>query len=141
MPLTIAAAETILADRCAPWIRDNLGLVIEAVGEGCSRLRLPPGEHLLTSAGVMSAQAVTTLADMTMIVAVASAFGECRAMTPVNHTISFMRATGAVDVIAEGRLLKRGRNLVFGEVTIYAADSDQPIAHATSVHALLGSAR
>lgn len=51
------------------------------------------------------------------------------------------RHVGAVDVNVEGRLLKRGRSLVLGEIAIDATDSDQPIAHATSADASLGSGR
>lgn len=139
MPLTMTAAAAILADHCAPWIQDNLGLVVETVGDGSARLRLPRRERLLNPAGRISEQAMMTLANTTMIVVVASSFGEYRAAATVNQAMTFIRAIGAVDIIAEGRVLKRGRNLVFGEVAIHVAGSDEPIAHATSTYSLLAA--
>jgi acyl-coenzyme A thioesterase PaaI-like protein len=62
-------------------------------------------------------------------------------MTTVSQSTSFMRATTEGDVILEVTILKLGRQIVFGEVTLYADGEGEgagvPLAHAACTYALL----
>ena len=40
------------------------------------------------------------------------------------------------DLIAEGRLIKLGRRLAYGEVTIFSQGDDEPVCHVTSTYSL-----
>jgi len=41
-----------------------------------------------------------------------------------------------VDLIGEARIMKLGRTLSVGEVTIYSEGMDEPVAHATLTYSL-----
>lgn len=134
--VTAAAAQAIFAENFAPWVRE-LGLRVERVDKQAARLRLPFDDRLNREGGTVCGQAMLALADTAMVFAVTGALGEYRPMTTVSQSLSFMRPVSNADVIAEARLLRLGRNLVFGEVTLAAEGDDRPAAHATSTYALL----
>ena len=51
--------------------------------------------------------------------------------------ITFLRPARGGDVIATAKQLKRGRKLIYGDVTMFMADQpDKPVAHATVTYAL-----
>jgi acyl-coenzyme A thioesterase PaaI-like protein len=51
-------------------------------------------------------------------------------------SIHFLRKPRMVDCIAEARLLKLGRNLAVGEVSIFSDGETQPVAHATVTYSI-----
>ena len=54
-----------------------------------------------------------------------------------NLNINFMRKPRADrDVIAECRLLKVGKTMVIGEVSLYSDGEPEPVAHATGTYAI-----
>ena len=134
--VTEARAAAILAENFAPWIQD-LGLRIDHMGDQSARLRLPMNDRLSREGGTVCGQAMMALADTAMVFAISAALGDYAPMTTVSQNLSFMRPVTDADVIAEARVLKLGRNLVFGEVTLSADGGGEPVAHATTTYALL----
>ncbi len=137
MSLTVADAQAILGANFAPWVLD-LNLRVEAVGDGQARVRLPFNERLVRAGGTICGQALMTVADTVMVLAIAGASGGFRPMTTVGQTISFMKPVSGVDAIAEARVLRLGRTLAFGEVEMRADGRDGLVAHVTTTYAILG---
>jgi len=127
----------VLDDVTAPWIR-AMGLQVVGADARQVRLRLPVGPALVHGGGVVCGQALMAAADTAMILAVAASLGEFRPMTTVQLQTSFLRPVpgdaAAVDLVCT--LLRRGRNLAFGEVELFSPDG-QLAAHATTTYALL----
>jgi len=63
--------------------------------------------------------------------------GGFQPMTTVSLNTSFMRPVKAGDVLVTAKVLRRGRNLVFGEIELRDAEGELA-AHATTTYALLG---
>ena len=59
-------------------------------------------------------------------------------MTTVGQTISFMKPVSGVDALVEARVLRLGKTLAFGEISIRADGRDELVAHATTTYAILG---
>ena len=133
--LDVATANTMLEELFAPWVQ-ALGLSVESVEAGRARLRMSFSEDLCRVGGTVCGQALMSMADTCMVFVVAAALGGYREMATVSQTSSFFRPAVQRDVIAEGRGLKSGRTLVFGEVTLYADGDERPIGHVTSTYAL-----
>lgn len=138
--ITLAEAEKVLKSSFAPWIQE-LDLRFEIMEPGRLRMRLPFNQRLVRKGGMLCGQSLMAAADTAMVFAVAGALGEFRPMTTVSQSTSFMRATTQGDLILEVAILKLGRRIVFGEITMYA-DSDgegdgEPVAHASCTYALL----
>ncbi|MGV3653460.1 MAG: PaaI family thioesterase [Noviherbaspirillum sp.] len=127
--------QRMLEEVFAPWVRD-LGLQAESLAEGVAVLRLPFDRKLTHVAGVVCGQVYMAAADTAMVLAVASILGEFKPMTTVSLNTSFLRPVSAGDVRVTARVLRRGKNLVFGEIALTDSE-DKLVAHATTTYALL----
>jgi uncharacterized protein (TIGR00369 family) len=77
-----------------------------------------------------------TLADLAMYMAVLAMIGPVALAVTTNLNINFLRKPGQADVIAEARLLKLGKRLAVGEVTMYSEGDPEPVAHATVTYSI-----
>lgn len=135
--LTPADGDAILADNFAAWVRD-LGLTVQAVdGDGVT-LRLPWSDRLAREGGALSGQALMAAADTATVIAVSAARGGFGPMTTVQQSSTFQRPVVGADVLVRARLTKLGRTLAFADITMTVEGDDRPVAHATTVYALLG---
>ena len=125
-----------LLDRVlAPWVK-TLSLTSVAVDDQSATMRLPFSGELRHSGGVICGQVFMAAADTAMIVAISAALDGFKPMTTVSLNISFMRAVRKGDVLITARVLRMGRNLVFGEVELFDEDGKMAV-HATTTYALL----
>ena len=115
------------------------GFSIEHVDYGRARVRRAFHANHLRPGGTISGPTMMELADFAMYVAVFSAIGRQPLAVTTNLTINFLRKPGPADLIAEAKLLKVGKRLAFGEVTITSAGEDHPVAHVTSTYSIPGS--
>ena len=127
--------EEILRANFAPWVQD-LGLVIEEVGDGTAVLRLPWSDRLAREGGALSGQALMAAADTAVVFAVSGAKDGFVPMTTVQLNTSFQRPVMDRDVLVRAELSKLGRTLAFAEIDM-TADS-VTVAHASAVYAIMG---
>ena len=87
---------------------------------------------------VVSVQTLMAAADTAMVLAVMTRAGGFKPMTTVQLQTTFLRPVPAESGVAQvrARVLRMGKNLVFGEVRITTAD-EMLAAHATTACALL----
>jgi uncharacterized protein (TIGR00369 family) len=130
-----SAIRALLDTAFAPWIRE-LALAPESTTDSSATLRLPHADKLRHAGGVICGQVFMAAADTAMIVAISHALGGFQPMTTVSLTTSFLRPVKAGDVLVTATILRRGRNLIFGEIELV----DEPgalAAHATTTVMLL----
>ena len=143
----IADAKRVLGEVFAPWVQD-LNLSIEgfdftpppggsADWQPGAILRMPFSERLCRTGGVVCGQALMAFADTAMVIANVAANRSFRPMTTVDQTIHFMRAVSAADVLAEARVVRLGRTMSFGRVTLCSATDNKPVAMVSSAFAML----
>jgi uncharacterized protein (TIGR00369 family) len=107
--------------------QDNLfwryiGVIVDDAGEGWVRLRVPVKDGLRNAAGApVHGGVLSALVDM----AIGGALGTTHdnagggvGQTTLDMNVSFLSAAGDGDLVAEGRLLRRGRTIAFGEARI-----------------------
>ena len=135
--LTLEEARRILSEMAAPCVQD-LGITVEAVAPHRVRLKMRNGAHVRHAGGVVCGQSLMSLADTAMVIALSAALGRFVPMTTVTQTSHFLRAIREGDVVAECRILRMGRNLVFGDVMIYAEGGIDPAVQVTSTYAMIG---
>jgi uncharacterized protein (TIGR00369 family) len=112
------------------------GLSIERVAYGDIRVRREFHEDHLRPGGTISGPTMMELADFAMYVAVFSAVGPRPLAVTTNLNINFLRKPTRADLIADGRLMKIGKRLAVGEVTIYSEGTDEPVAHVTATYSI-----
>jgi uncharacterized protein (TIGR00369 family) len=115
---------------------EGCGLVIEHVAYGRVRVRRHFHEDTLRPGGTISGPTMMELADFAMYVAVFSAIGAQPLAVTTNLTINFLRKPAQADLLAEAKLLKIGKRLVVGEVTILSDGQADPVAHVTSTYSI-----
>jgi uncharacterized protein (TIGR00369 family) len=115
---------------------DTSGLVIETVGFGLCRVRQRFLKELLRPGGTISGPTMMRLADVAVYIALLGAVGWVPLAVTTQLNIHFLRKPGQADLIADARLLKRGKRLVVGEVLITTDGQDGLVAQATSTYAM-----
>jgi uncharacterized protein (TIGR00369 family) len=104
--------------------------VLQAAG-GSATCRLPWREELLRPGGTVSGPALMGLADVAMWAALLGLTGGRDESLTTSLTIHFLRRLPPGPVLAEARVLKRGR-LIVGEVLIRGEASAEIAAHVTT---------
>jgi uncharacterized protein (TIGR00369 family) len=112
------------------------GLMIERVDYADIRVRRHFQEGYIRPGGTISGPTMMELADFAMYVAVFSAVGPQPLAVTTNLNINFLRKPGKGDLIAEARLMKVGKRLAVGEVTIFSEGLAEPVAHVTSTYSI-----
>lgn len=112
------------------------GFRVERLVAGEATVRLPVDQAHLRPGGTVSGPAMMGLADYTMYAIVLSRIGRQKMAVTTNLNANFLRRPAPRDLIAQGRLLKLGRRLAYGEVTIFSQGEDDPVCHVTSTYSL-----
>ena len=76
------------------------------------------------------------IADSVLYLCILSRIGPVAMAVTTNFNINFLRLPRQSGIVAEGRLLKLGRRLAFGEVTLFSAGDPDPVAHATGTYSI-----
>jgi uncharacterized protein (TIGR00369 family) len=107
-----------------------------ADGETCL-LRQRYSERMLRPGGTISGPTLMALADCAMYAMILSAIGPVGLAVTINLNINFLRKGPAgQDVLAAAKILKLGKRLAVGEVTLLSADLPDPIAHVTATYSI-----
>lgn len=112
-------------------------LGIEAIAFTPLTLRMPPAPLALRPGGTVSGPALMALADVAMWAALLMANGAEDLSRTSQLAIQFLRPAAPGPVIAEPRILKPGRTLIYGEVWLRGEGEDRPAAHVTTQWAVL----
>lgn len=96
-----------------------LGLQIEDVQPESCRMCLPFRPEVRTAGEVVHGGAISTLIDSAGVVAAWSnvTSSPTRGAT-ANLTVSFLAAAQSTDLLAEARVIRRGRSVVFVEIDV-----------------------
>ena len=110
---------------------------VESVGNMGCVIRHTVGIDELRPGGTVSGPVMMASADVALYVAI---LGEIE-LKPLTVTtslnINFMRKPAAVrDVLAHCRLMKLGKSLAVGEVTVYSEGIAEPVAHAVGTYSI-----
>ncbi|MBR0801327.1 PaaI family thioesterase [Bradyrhizobium jicamae] len=143
----IEDARRLLGEVFAPWVLD-LNLSVEqfdftpppgnaADWQPGAVLRMPFSERLCRNGGIVCGQALMAFADTAMVLANLAANKGYRPMTTVDQTTHFMRAVMSSDVLADARVVRLGRTMSFGRVTLSSATDNKPVAMVSSAFAML----
>lgn len=110
---------------------------VERCGDMGATVRRRIGEADLRPGGTVSGPVMTEVADSALYLAILAEIGLEPMAVTTSLTMNFLRKpAGDRDLIGECRLLKVGRTLAVGDVTIRSDGLDAPVAHATGTYAL-----
>jgi uncharacterized protein (TIGR00369 family) len=134
--ITVSSLQGLLADWFAPWIQ-AMGLQVESFADGEVTLRLPQSDQLSRVGGMLCGQAMMSAADTAMVLAIVTQLGPQRPMTTVQLNTSFLKPLSGQDARITARVIRAGKNLVFGEIDICGATDGRSVCRASTTYALL----
>src|ERR1700760_3023333 len=100
------------------WKRGDLR--IEDLAPMAATLRLVHHPRHLRPGGTVSGPAMFALCDVALYVAILSSVGPVALAVTTNLNINFLKKPEPADLIGEARLIKLGKRLAVGEVSIFA---------------------
>src|SRR6266498_5791743 len=109
---------------------------MERVDEMVGRIRLRCDERHLRPGGTISGPSLMMLSDTAMYLTLLGMIGPVALAVTTSLNINFLRKPAQADVIAECKLLKLGKRLAVGEVTMYSEGDPEPVAHATVTYSI-----
>jgi uncharacterized protein (TIGR00369 family) len=110
---------------------------VEQVGDRAATIRHPVGTAELRPGGTVSGPVLMTVADVALYVAILGEIGIVPLTVTTSLTINFLRKPAATAaVIGVCRLIKLGRTLAVGEVSLYSEGSDELVAHVVGTYAI-----
>lgn len=111
--------------------------VVETVNENGAILSHEIGVNELRPGGTVSGPVMMAVADVAIYVAILGRIGIVPLTVTTSLTINFLRKPSAeARIIAECTLMKIGRTLIVGEVSLYSEGSDDIVAHVVGTYSV-----
>jgi uncharacterized protein (TIGR00369 family) len=110
--------------------------IVEAVTGRTVRMRMTYHERMLRPGGTISGPSMFALADIAMYAAVLAMVGPRPLAVTSNLSINFLRKPRPADMIAEATILKLGKRLAVGEISLRSEGDEELAAHATSTYSI-----
>ena len=111
--------------------------VIESFDEGSVTIRRKVDEGDLRPGGTVSGPTMMGLADCAIYAAILREIGLVALAVTTSLNINFLRKPVAdKDILGVCKILKLGKALAIGEVTIYSEGDDRPIAHSVGTYSI-----
>ena len=134
--MTVAELDAFLRAELPHAFRYDSFRIERADGRTC-RIRQGFHESMLRPGSTVSGATLMALADAAMYIVLLSAIGPVGLAVTTSLKINFLRkGARGQDVVAEARILKLGKRLAVGEVTLLSGDSPDPIAHVTATYSI-----
>jgi len=109
---------------------------VDAVGPLSARMRMDYHERHLRPGGTISGPAMMALADLALYTAILAHIGPVALAVTTNLSFNFLRKPEPRALIAECRLLKLGKRLAVGEVSIFSEGVTEVVCHATGTYSI-----
>ena len=142
LKLSVAEYNQISEERM-PFAQ-QMGLQLESISASGVVMRAVYNDEFLRPGGTVSGPVMMALADAAMYALVLSRIGPVELAVTTNLSINFLSRPLPGDIIAQARLLKLGKRLAVGEVSLYSdggsgsseRSNDAPVAHVTATYSI-----
>ncbi len=110
---------------------------VDEVGKGTSVIRHNITEAELRPGGTVSGPVLMFVADVALYVAIFGEIGIVPMAVTTNININFLRKPSAsAAIIGVCKLIKMGKTLAVGEVTMYSEGNPDAVAHAVGTYSI-----
>lgn len=134
--MTAAEVQAFIAAEFPQVIEEAGELTVEAADARHARVRLAVGRRHLRPGGTVSGPTQFFLADVAAFIAVLAAIGPVGLAVTTSANINFLRKPEPADLVAETRILKRGKRLVVVDCIIHSDGGADPVAHAVLTYSI-----
>jgi acyl-coenzyme A thioesterase PaaI-like protein len=111
--------------------------IVDEVGNLSATIRHPVGVDELRPGGTVSGPVLMTVADVALYVALLGEIGIVPLAVTTSLNINFLRKPEpGKSIVGVCKLMKVGKALAVGEVTLYSQGSAKPVAHAVGTYSI-----
>lgn len=111
--------------------------VVESVGDRCATVSHPIGRNELRPGGTVAGPVLMGVADVALYVAILGEIGIVPLVVTTSLNINFLRKPSALArIIGVCNLMKVGRSLIVGEVSLYSEGLSEPVAHVVGTYSI-----
>lgn len=115
----------------------RMDCTIVTVGNRGATVRREIGEAELRPGGTVSGPTLMSMADLALYVAIFGEIGIVPMAVTTNMNINFLRKPSAnAAIVAVCKLMKVGKSLAVGEVSLYSEGDDDPVAHVVGTYSI-----
>ncbi len=100
------------------WYPQFLGMEVEELRQDYARMRLPYRPEFRQPAGVVHGGVIASAIDTVVVPAIGSGYDEARQLFTIDVQIRFLAPVVDDDVVAEGWITQRGRQIVFCDAEV-----------------------
>ncbi|PVE24087.1 phenylacetic acid degradation protein [Microvirga sp. KLBC 81] len=124
-------------DREFPQIHEGgQTFFVDEIGPLRARMRMDYHDRHLRPGGTISGPSMMTLADLALYAAILAHIGPVALAVTTSLNFNFLRKPEPRALIADCRLLKLGKRLAVGEVSIFSEGSPDVVCHATGTYSI-----
>ena len=109
-----------------------MGIDVVSIGEGNAVLRMEVRPDMLNGVGWLQGGIFTALADEAMALALYSLLSPREGIATISESTSFIQGVRDGVLIAEGRVIKKGRRIAFAEGDVTLDQQEKQILARTS---------
>ena len=118
-----------------------MNLKIKRADQAGIVISMPAADRHLRPGGTVSGPSMVALADCAVWLAIMARLGPMAMAVTTSLNINFLRKPPPKEIIAKGKLLKLGKRLAVGEVTLFSGRDPDPVAHATMTYSIPPAAK
>ena len=114
-----------------------MGIDVVSLEKGKATLKMRVRDDMLNGEGYLQGGMFTALADEAMVLAIYSHLEEDQVIATISESTSFMRGAGpGMVLVADGRIIKKGRRVVFSEADVRLEGQHDVIARSSASFAI-----
>lgn len=111
--------------------------VVNSVGDAGATITYPVRADDLRPGGTVAGPVLMAVADIALYVAILGEIGIVPLTVTTSLNVNFLRKPAAdQDIVAVCKLIKLGRALAVGEVSLYSSGSEALVAHAVGTYSI-----
>jgi uncharacterized protein (TIGR00369 family) len=111
--------------------------VVHSVGDAGATITYPVRSDDLRPGGTVAGPVLMAVADIALYVAILGEIGIVPLTVTTSLNVNFLRKPAAdQDIVAVCKLIKVGRALAVGEVSLYSSGSEALVAHAVGTYSI-----
>jgi acyl-coenzyme A thioesterase PaaI-like protein len=110
---------------------------VEAVGNASATVRHEVGDQELRPGGTVAGPVLMTVADIALYAAILGEIGIVPLAVTTSLSINFLRKPSRdAGIVGISKLIKLGRSLAVGEVSLYSEGAPAIVAHAVGTYSI-----
>lgn len=109
-----------------------MGIDVVSVEEGHAVLKMPVRPDMHNGVGWLQGGLLVALADETMVLAIYPSLESNEGMATISESTNFIRGTQDGIIVAEGRVIRKGRRVAFAEAEVRKDDAEKTLLSRTT---------